>query len=294
MDVNGFDVSQFQSQIDWQAIQARDFLAVRVSDGHYLDPRFQEYWQIANGLNIRWLFAYHLTSDDDPQSQVDRFVQAVTDTGVVWRPGMGVALDNETSGGRPIASRQTVEVIGNALCTRFDRPAPLGYGYWSSYVRQMCAEDHWPLWLALPANEWDAAAAQSGPVVHQWGTAGPGEQPGFPVNNVDVNRTIGTDFLDAVTGRLVLPTVEGFTLSDLDTIQRILNVAVDNLGALDARLAQADADRDAAMAATLARMEALEQQMAAHAAQITSPVDPHTIVQGIAQILLAGVKSVGA
>ena len=290
-NVDGFDISSWQAGIAWNDIAARKFLAVRAFDAGYLDPHFMDNWRQAAAMDFRWLFIYGLLSDTDPQGQVDQMVAAVDDSGVPWRPGMGYALDIEVTKEHPIASRETAEWIADKLNTRLARPAPLTYGYWSGYVRDMARQNHWPLWLALPANEWDAEAVAAAPTVWQWGTASAGEQPGFPVTNVDVNQTIGEDFLDAVTARINVPTPEGFTMADLDTIQQMFNRGVDDLGALAARLDKAASDRDAAVLAHIDQLGALVSQVEAHGQTLVGQIDPKAFMQAVVRLLQAGVDA---
>ena len=289
--VDGFDISSWQTGIAWNDITERRFLAIRAFDGGYIDPYFMDNWRQAASMDFRWLFVYGLLSDANPQRQVDQMVSAVMDSGVPWRPGMGYALDIEVTKEHAIASRGTVEWIAERLNARLARPAPLIYSYWSGYVRDMARENHWPLWLALPANEWDAQAAAAAPVVWQWGTAGPGEQNGFPVTNVDVNQTIGEDLLDALTGRIDIPTKDGFTMADLDTIQQMFNRGIDDLAALEARLDKAAADRDAAITAHIDQLKALVEQINAHSGTIAGQIDPKAFMQGVVRVLAAGVDA---
>lgn len=290
-NVDGFDISEWQSNIRWPEIQSRKFLAIRAFDAGWVDPTFTDNWRQAASMDFRWLFVYGLLSDNDPQGQVDRFVAAVDDSGVEWRPGMGYAFDIESTKEHAIASRGTAEWMAERLSVRLRRPAPLTYSYWSGYVRDMARENHWPLWLALPQNEWDSQAADAAPVVWQWGTASAGEQPGFPSNNVDVNQTIGEDWLDVITGRDGLPNKDGFTMADLDTIQQMFNRGIDDLAALEARLDKAAADRDAAVTAHIDALTALVQQIETHSATISGVIDPKAFTQQLIRLLQAGVNA---
>lgn len=292
-NVDGFDISIWQSNIQWPSIQSRKFLAIRAFDAGYMDPTFTDNWRQAAGMDWRWLFVYGLLSDNDAQGQVDQFVSAVEDSGVPWRAGMGFALDVENTKNHPIASQGTVEWIGNQLAVRLRRPAPLIYSYWSGYVRDMAQANHWPLWLALPANEWDSQAAAAAPVVWQWGTAGAGEQPGFDSTSVDVNQCIGEDWLDVITGRDGLPTRDGFTMADLETIQQMFNRGIDDLAALEARLDKAAADRDAAITAHIDALTGLVQRIETHSGTVAGVIDPKAFTQQLIRLLQAGVNAVG-
>lgn len=290
-EVHGFDISGWQTDIRWDQIQAREFMAVRVLDGNYMDERFAEYWAQAAALNPRWLFAYGLLSDNDAQRQVDNFVAAINDSGVDWRPGMGVAIDIESTNTHPTATRGTSEWIADRLITRFDRPGPLTYSYYSGYVRDMAAENHWPLWLGWPEVLNGRLPNGTTVTVWQWGTAGAGEQPGFPNNSVDVNYVYGTDWLDVITGRQGLPTKDGFTMADLDTIQAMFNRGIDDLAALEARLDAADADRDRAITAHIDELKALVQQIASHTSVVSGAFDGHQFAEQFLHVLKAGVEA---
>ena len=293
LTTDGFDISAWQTDIAWGQIQPRKFLAVRALDGGYHDPTFINNWQQAAAMDWRWLFVYGLLSDNDPQGQIDAIVGLVADSGVPWRAGMGIALDVENTTEHPTASRQTTEMIGNALCQRLARPAPLTYSYYANYVHVMAAENHWPLWLGWPYPTNGELPTDVAPCVHQWGTASAGEQPGFPTTTVDVDRTIGEDQLDAITGRLSIPTPEGFTMADLDTIQQMINTATNNLASVVEHVDQLEQQRSAATDAAIAQLHDLVTQISGHSEQITAAVSPKAFVQTLAKILVEGANAVG-
>lgn len=293
LTTDGFDISEWQSDIQWDQIQPRKFLAVRAFDGGHHDPTFIPNWQRAATMGWRWLFVYGLLSDNDPQGQIDAIVGLVADSGVPWVPGMGIALDIENTKGHPTATRPTTEQIGNALCQRFGRPAPLTYSYYSGYVHVMAAENHWPLWLGWPVATNGDLPGDVAPAVHQWGTARPGEQPGFPNNDVDVNRTIGEDFLDAITGRLAVPTPEGFTMADLDTIHQMINTATDNLAGVVEQVSTVLQQHAAATDAAIAKISDLVTKMEGQSQAVAGTLDPMTFLRGLLKVLQAGVDHSG-
>lgn len=291
LNVDGFDTSEMQGSPDFGAMQARTFHAVRVLDGGHHDPTFGARWAQLAGMDIRYLFAYLLVSDNDPQGQVDAAVTAIVDSGVAWRPGMGIALDVENTKWHPIASPETALFIGGALCQRFARTAPLIYSYHASWVHGWAQQNHWPLWLAWPTSDPGDLPADSVVTVHQWGTAAPGEQPGFADDSVDVNRVFGDGMLDVICGYSGLPTKEGFTMSDLETIQAMLNTGIDNLAAADVRLQQATQATLAALDAHMTRLEALVSTVESHEATVAQAADAKTFITQVAKVLAAGAQS---
>ena len=52
--IEGVDVSEFQGNIDWGQVRAsgRLFAFIRVGDGHYFDPLFDQNWSGAKGAGV--------------------------------------------------------------------------------------------------------------------------------------------------------------------------------------------------------------------------------------------------
>jgi len=71
--VEGIDVSEFQGNIDWGAVKAsgRQFAVIRVADGHYFDPKFNQNWSGAASVGmVRGVYQFFRGSEDGT-SQAD-------------------------------------------------------------------------------------------------------------------------------------------------------------------------------------------------------------------------------
>ena len=96
--VEGVDVSEFQPNIDWNALKAsgRHFAIIRVSDGNYHDKKFDEHWANAKAAGvIRGAYQF-FEPTEDPIAQADYLISKI---GGKVQPGdLPPMLDFEKSG----------------------------------------------------------------------------------------------------------------------------------------------------------------------------------------------------
>jgi GH25 family lysozyme M1 (1,4-beta-N-acetylmuramidase) len=148
--VEGIDVSYFQGNIDFAKVAAsgRKFAFIRVSDGHFADPKFATYWQDANAAGLH-TGAYHFfRPTQDPSSQADFFLQRLPKLG---KGNLPAVLDVEVTDG---ASAWT---IGHGIDVWIAKVAaatgkkPLVYtspGFWASAYAQNNLASRADLWTA--------------------------------------------------------------------------------------------------------------------------------------------------
>ncbi|MFH1465047.1 MAG: GH25 family lysozyme [Pseudomonadota bacterium] len=147
--IGGIDVSYWQGTIDWNkaANDGLDFAIVRIGDGFYEDPKFEENWQGArnNGL-VRGSYQYFRASQD-PVAQAEIVARKL---GSMTEEDIPAVLDIETTDG--VSTSHVADAMHDWLDTveRETGRVPIIYtspGLWPSMVG---SEDfsEYPLWVA--------------------------------------------------------------------------------------------------------------------------------------------------
>ena len=99
----GVDVSEFQGNIDWNAVKAshRDFAFIRVADGFYFDPRFDQNWQGAGGAHVARGAYQFFRPGSDGTAQANFFLQHTPDGELA--PVLDVEVTDGQSSGTIVA-----------------------------------------------------------------------------------------------------------------------------------------------------------------------------------------------
>lgn len=273
LSVDGYDVSQFQGLIRWPLAADKRFVAVRVADGLAPDDSFIVNWRAAAALKPRWLFVYHLLSNDPVDAQIALLRRQLDQTGVPWVDGMGVALDLEPTKWHDIATPAAADAYGRQAAFGYGRPFPLVYAGKYTYGPEFCAERGWPHWLPWPINIDGPVPADLDPHVHQWGTASAGDEPAFPDAPVDVNVCYHTDLLDQACNRNPQGADMPITEEEFARIQGFVNTAADNLSKVIVSQAQA-------VEALVQQVSDLQSQAEAREDALTAKLTP--TVAGVA------------
>src|SRR5258705_9915650 len=75
----GVDVSEFQGNIDWNAVKAsgHDFAFIRVGDGFYFDPKFDQNWNASASAHVARGADHFFRPGLDGTAQANFFLQHV-------------------------------------------------------------------------------------------------------------------------------------------------------------------------------------------------------------------------
>jgi lysozyme len=189
----------YQNNVEPAAAQAEDVVAIihKASEAlHFRDPRYRDRKQAARDLGLLW-GAYHLSSDQDPEDQVDFFLECV---GAV-EDDVLLALDWERSANHGIANVEQTHAFIRAFHDRTGR-YPVLYG--GHTVRAACEDGRdallarCPLWyvryrstpVGLPTNTWDSYT------LWQYSDGNPNVDelpaPTYDLGGADWNRYAGT------------------------------------------------------------------------------------------------------
>ena len=154
----------YANDVEPAAALQHDVVAIihKASEGlHFRDPRYRDRKQAAKDLGLLW-GAYHLSSAEDPEGQVDFFLETV---GTV-EDDVLLALDWEASAHHGHATIDQTHDFIRALHDRTGR-YPVLYG--GRAIREACAHGRdsllarCPLWyvryrskpVGLPTNTWE-------------------------------------------------------------------------------------------------------------------------------------------
>ncbi len=151
VQTRGLDVSHFQGTVDWpQVVQAGyAFAFIKATEGiTYVDPMFAENWSGAKAAGLL-RGAYHFfEANDDPQQQVENFLNTVT-----LEPGdLPPVLDVESSStSSQVPAATIVESIAAWLqaVEQATGLTPILYtdaSYWNSLATEQFGG--YPLWIA--------------------------------------------------------------------------------------------------------------------------------------------------
>src|SRR5262245_36586902 len=96
----GIDVSEYQGNIDWNAVKASGivFAIARVDDGFYMDKKFDQNWPAMKAAGIIRGAYQFFEPGDDPSALADIMIQKMGPLGEGDLPPM---LDVEVTGGQP-------------------------------------------------------------------------------------------------------------------------------------------------------------------------------------------------
>jgi lysozyme len=153
----------YANDVEPAAAQQHDVVAIihKASEAlHFRDPRYQGRKQAAKDLGLLW-GAYHLSSAEDPEAQVDFFLDTVGEV----EHDVLLALDWEASKNHGQASKDQTHDFISAFHDRTGR-YPVLYG--GHTIRDACAHGRdsilarCPLWYVryrstpkdLPTNTW--------------------------------------------------------------------------------------------------------------------------------------------
>lgn len=145
--LEGLDVSEYQGQIDWQAVAdaGKSFAFIRTGDGTYRDKMFNTNWLGAKNAGLV-VGAYHfLRPGVDGAEQADICVQ-MAGTGGGQLP---ITIDVETPSD-PDSLASLVLAFANEVVAQTGR-SPIIYtapGFWGSNVSPTGLEQSCPLWVA--------------------------------------------------------------------------------------------------------------------------------------------------
>jgi lysozyme len=166
--VEGIDVSEFQPNIDWNAVKAsgRHFAIIRVSDGNYHDKKFDQHWANAKAAGvIRGAYQF-FEPTEDPIAQADYLISKIG--GKVLPGDLPPMLDFEKSGvfAEPSAShtqsamKAWIDHIENVTGRK-----PIiytGYYYWNgASVGNPQGYGGYPLAIAAYPSSYTAAQSHS-------------------------------------------------------------------------------------------------------------------------------------
>ncbi len=146
--VEGIDVSEFQGNIDWNAVKAsgRQFAFIRVSDGTYQDPKFDSNWAGAKAAGVLRGAYQFFRPADDPIAIADQFLARMGTLG----PGdLPPVLDVEVTDGQSATTIRTNMEAWLAHVEQKTGRTPFIYvspGFWPNLGSPN--ESHYRLWVA--------------------------------------------------------------------------------------------------------------------------------------------------
>ena len=147
--VKGIDVSEFQGNINWGAVKGagNDFAIARVSDGTYMDPKFDQNWSgMKNAGMVRGVYQF-FEPGGDPIVQANIVISKV---GVLGAGDLPATADVEVSGGQSAATIAARLQIWVDHVTAGTGKAPMIYtapGFWNGSVAST-SFGNLPLWGA--------------------------------------------------------------------------------------------------------------------------------------------------
>jgi lysozyme len=227
----GIDVSDYQGDaIDWHAVaeSGRVFAFMRASDGlGYSDKDFAKNWAgSADAGLIRGAYHY-FRPKADPISQARRFIEIVSDAGLV-ATDMPLVVDVETLDGEAPSAvvDGVIEFLDELSSARTDR-RPIVYtmpGLWTQLpARGVSAIAD--LWIADWGVSTPPALGPWGQGYAFWQYSSTAAVPGVP-GHMDVNRFAGSaEALKsyAETGKLIQMPAPPPSLSSVKAVQHALN-----------------------------------------------------------------------
>jgi lysozyme len=147
----GIDVSHYQGDIDWVAVQAAgiEFAFIKATDGiTNTDPKFTDNWSRAQLAGVS-TGAYHFfRPEDDPMQQAQHFIATFTAAGFS-RNNLPMALDVEVAG--DVGSADLLKSVSTILAAieQATQVTPLIYtapSFWDTAIG--ASLNHYPLWIA--------------------------------------------------------------------------------------------------------------------------------------------------
>jgi lysozyme len=146
--VEGIDVSEFQGNIDWNAVKAsgRQFAFIRVSDGTYQDPKFDANWAGAKAAGVLRGAYQFFEPADNPITIADQFLARM---GTLGAGDLPPVLDVETTGGQSAGTIRANMEAWLAHVQAATGRVPFIYvspGFWPNVGSP--DESHYRLWVA--------------------------------------------------------------------------------------------------------------------------------------------------
>ena len=135
--VEGVDISEFQPNVDWNALKAsgRQFVFIRASDGNYHDKKFDEHWTNAKAAGFIRAAYQFFEPTEDPIVQADFILSKIG--GKVDPGDLPPMLDFEKSGTSAEPSAATTQAAMKAwvdhITAAIGRKPMIysGYYYWT-------------------------------------------------------------------------------------------------------------------------------------------------------------------
>lgn len=193
--IEGIDVSEYQSSVDWAAVRAsgRVFGIARINVGDHMDPYFQDNWDgMASAGMIRGAYQYYKPSYD-PVAQANLVVSAVGVLGPDDLPAMlDIELLDGVASGEVVARLLTwLEIVEAGTGKR-----PLVYTgayFWDDNIGSTALADY-PLvipWYGTNCPGVPDAWGSAGWVFHQYSESG--SVPGVSSNPTDLDVFNGSE-----------------------------------------------------------------------------------------------------
>lgn len=201
MRYDGWDSSTWQApNPQWPDAGNFQMICTRVCDGQVFDDQFVANWQRMQAAPARWKGIYILP---DPRlgwaRQLELAVDFYNRAGVPFgAPGHFVSIDDEPTLYHGQMVDNDMRSLRSGLLDHFHVPNELHYVGAYNGNRGFCVDEGWPWWVPWPVGNGDLPSWCAGITAWQWGVAAPGEVPGFPNSNVDVNMIQRADVMDAV------------------------------------------------------------------------------------------------
>lgn len=240
---DGVDISEWQSSARspvFADMGGYQMVALRVHDGAHVDESLASYYAQTAQLPARWKLLYSLP---DPALGIDgniaTFRRHCESVGIRFPlpVGWGISWDDEGTfrvvNGRIVGGHDRYrgsDAVGyyEALTALSGHDAILDYTHPLQENYPLLVMAGWPSWFPWPIQR-DVRPSDGiiVPDVHQWGVAGPGEQPGFPDVSVDVDQINHPAALDRVTGQgdFDMAAVQLEALSN-DQLQQMFNAVM--------------------------------------------------------------------
>jgi lysozyme len=136
--VSGIDVSVYQGSVNWPAVRAagKHFAYIRYSDGTgFVDPNFGSNWRNARAAGLTVGAYQFFRASENPTTQADLVVNAVSSLGGLGHPNLPIAIDVETNDG--MSSATVISHLDTWLArvqSRTGRRRPVLYsspGFWN-------------------------------------------------------------------------------------------------------------------------------------------------------------------
>lgn len=151
-EIRGIDVSHYQGEIDWQALQEQKvrFAYIKATEGSsYIDERFAVNYAEGRNTSLK-IGAYHFFSFDSPGlSQAEHFIDTVEDFEGMLAPAVDVEFYGNKKDNPPEpdqVERELKEYL--ALVEQAYERKPVIYATmesWELYIRGKF--DEYPLWI---------------------------------------------------------------------------------------------------------------------------------------------------